>query len=79
MGPAAATAAAVPERTTRRTDGVTSATATTVSTSIGRRPSSGEGAAVVTSPQPRWADPADPGGMESTGPAIEDGCESHTG
>jgi hypothetical protein len=80
VGPAAATAAGVPESTTRRTEGVTSRTETTVRTSTGRSPSSAGGpSGVVTDVEPKRADPAVPGGMGSTGPAIEDGSGSHTG
>ncbi len=60
---------AVPVRTTRRTDGVTSATATTVSTSIGRRPSS-RGVAAGSRPRSVEGRPGRPRGMESTGTAI---------
>jgi hypothetical protein len=75
VGPATATAEGEPDRTTRRTDGVTSVTHTTVSTSTGRSPSGG-GVVTWVEPNcpPKGADPADSGGMESTGPAIEDGC-----
>src|SRR3954454_21805770 len=71
VGPAAATAASDPERVTRRTEGVTSATETTVRTSTGRRPSvrPSEVGPMVTRVQPKRADPADSGGEGWAGAA----------
>ena len=81
VGPAAATAAGVPVSDTRRTDGVTSVTRGDGEDVDRAEPVGGEGR-VVTSVEPssvrNGADPADPGGMESTGPAIADGA-AHAG
>ena len=85
MGPAAATAAGEPDRTTRRTDGVTSVDGddgqdvdrpqAVVGCRRRRAPAVGERSRRPSLGRRKRADPADPGGMGSTGPAIEDGSE----